>query len=413
MSESADEIAITGLGIVSPVGGDARTSLKSILRGESGVQLLSESEQGKSPVRLHAPVDDAGLTRLERRERRRLDRSVQLALQAAREAWEDAARPAVEPVRLASIVATGVGGLLTIFAGHSHYMSKGQVGMPAFIVPALMSNAGAAVIAAEFGAHAGSLSLGSACASGSDAIAYALRLFQQDEIDVAIVGGSEAVIHPVTLTGFAALRALSTRHDDPSGASRPFDRDRDGFVLGEGAGVLILERRRHAVARGAHIWGKVLGTGATCDAGHIVAPEPTGKWNAEAMLRALRAACLKPSDITFVSAHATGTSNGDLAESRALAETFGEALPDVRVTALKSCIGHLIGASGAVSSALAVAALHEGFVPPTRNLENLDPEIDLNIVRGSAERIKDGPASALINSAGFGGHNVAIVVTRE
>jgi 3-oxoacyl-[acyl-carrier-protein] synthase II len=411
-SAAADEIVITGIGIVSPLGGTADATMQALLKGESGVSLLPSSQQHLSPVHLHAPVADAALTSVTPAERRRLDRSVQLALQAAREAWQDAGAPEVEPARLASIVSSGIGGVLTVLAGHEHYLKKGYVGVPATIVPALMSNSSSAVIAAEYGAHGPAVSLASACASGADALAYALRLFREDEIDVAIVGGTEAVVHPMTLSAFASLRALSTRNTEPARASRPFDRDRDGFVLGEGSAILLAERRRHAVARGARIWGKLLGAGATCDAAHLVAPEPSGKWSAEAMRKALRSAGVRPADVEIVSAHATSTPHGDIAEGHALQAAFGSALTDIKVTAVKSAIGHLIGAAGPVAAALAIMSLREGFVPPTQNLDNIDPEIELNVVQGSPQPLtRDGVA--LVNSSGFGGHNVAIVVGKD
>jgi 3-oxoacyl-[acyl-carrier-protein] synthase II len=410
--DASDDIVITGIGIVSPVGASAHSTMRALLKGESGVTLLPESQRALSPVHLHATVDDAALTDVTRVERRRLDRSAQLALQAAREAWRDAGEPDVEPARLASVVSSGMGGLQTIFAGYEYYATKGYVGLPAYIVPALMSNSSSAVIACEYGAHAAAVSLASACASGADALAYALRLFLADEIDVAIIGGTEAVVHPITLSAFATLRALSTRSDDPAAASRPFDRDRDGFVLGEGAAVLVAERRRHAIARRARIWGRLLGAGSSCDAAHVVAPEPTGRWSAEAMRKALRSAGVVPADVAFVSAHATATQQGDVAEARALHGAFGNAISDIGVTALKSAIGHLIGAAGPVAVAVALMSLHQGIIPATQNLDNLDPEIELDVVHGAPRPLaRDGVV--LVNSSGFGGHNVAVVVAKD
>ena len=411
-SAAPDDVVITGIGMVSPLGGSAQATMRALLNAESGVRLLPESQHELSPVHLHAPVADAGLTDVTRVERRRLDRSTQLAVQATREAWQDADRPGVESARLAAVVATGVGGLLTIFTGYQHYTAKGYVGLPAFTVPALMPNSTAAVIAAEYGANAGAVSLASACASGADALAYALRLFKDDEIDVAIVGGTEAVIHPLTLSAFAALRALSTRNTEPARASRPFDRDRDGFVLGEGAAILVLERERHAAARGARVRGRLLGAGTSCDAAHLVAPDPSGKWSAEAMRKALRSAGAEPADVEFVYAHATATPNGDTAEWRALQTAFGGALADISVTAVKSAIGHLIGAAGPVAAALAVMSLETGLVPPTQNLDNPDPEIELDLVRDAPRALSRG-GLALVNSSGFGGHNAVIVMGKD
>jgi 3-oxoacyl-[acyl-carrier-protein] synthase II len=408
----ADDVVITGLGIVSPVGGDARSTMEALLRGESGVTLLPEGQGERTPVHLCAPVDDSALTRVTRREKLRHDRSVHLALQAGREAWEDAGAPEAEPSRVASVVATGMGGLTILLGLYDRYLVRGPIAVPAHTITGIMANASSALLATEIGARAAAVSLASACASGADAIAHAMRLFRDDEIDLALAGGTEAIVHPVTLSAFAALRALSCRHDDPPHASRPFDRDRDGFVLGEGAAILVMERRRHAEARGARIWARVAGAGSTCDGSHLVAPDPTGHWNAQAIGKALRGAGLSPSDISCVSAHATATVVGDLAEAEALKKAFSGALSSTCVTALKSSFGHMIGASGAVAAAVAAISVHDKAVSPTRNLDNLDPAIDLDVVRG-APRPLPASAAVLVNAAGFGGHNTAIVIAAE
>ena len=407
----ADDIVVTGLGVVSPVGGDARSTMAALLRGESGVTLLPEGERERTPVYLCARVDDSALTRVSRREKLRHDRSVHLALQVGREAWEDAGAPSAEPSRVASVVATGMGGLTILLGLYERYLDRGPVAVPAHTITGIMANASSALLASEIGARA-AVSLASACASGADAIAHALRLFRADEIDVALAGGTEAIVHPVTLSAFAALRALSSRHDDPARASRPFDRDRDGFVLGEGAAALVLERRRHAESRGAPIWARVAGAGSTCDGSHLVAPDPTGRWNAEAIGKALRTAGIGPSDISCVSAHATATVQGDLAETEALKKAFNGALRGTCVTALKSSFGHMIGASGAVAAAVAAMSVHDKAVPPTRNLDNPDPAIDLDVVRAAPRPLPAG-AAVLVNAAGFGGHNTAIVIAGE
>jgi 3-oxoacyl-[acyl-carrier-protein] synthase II len=404
----ADEIAITGVGMVSPVGGDAATTMKAMLRGDSGVGLLPEELWDETPIRLCGAVADSALTRVGNKERRRFDRAVHLGLQAAREAWEDARAPELDGARLAVVISCGAGGLLTLFREHRRYMERGYIGLSANVVPSLMANATAAVMATELGAHAGALSLNSACSSGGDAVAYARRLILSDEADIVLAGATEAAVHPLTLCGFAALRALSSRHDEPARASRPFDRDRDGFVLAEGSAVFVLERRRDALARRARVQGRLLATGCTSDGSHIVAPDPSGQWSAEAMSAALRAANLDPSDLSFVSAHATSTPTGDLAEWAALRRVFGGCV-DVPVTAVKSGIGHAIGASAPIAMALAVLSLSEGLVPPTQNLENPDPDVELDVIAGAARPIAGG-GTALVNSCAFGGQNVAIVV---
>lgn len=408
----ADDVVITGLGIVSPVGGDAPSTMKALLSGESGVTLLPEGQRERTPVYLCGPVDDAALARVSRKEKLRHDRSVHLALQAGREAWDDAGAPEAEPSRTAVVVATAMGGLNVLLGQYDRFLVKGPVGMPAHTLTGIMPNASAAQLAIEVNARAAAFSPATACASGSDAIAHAMRLFRAGEIDLALAGGTDAVVHPVTLSAFAALRALSTRHEEPSRASRPFDRDRDGFVLGEGAAVLVLERRRHAEARGARVWARVAGAGSTCDASHLAAPDPTGRWNAEAIGKALRAAGLTPSDVSCVSAHATATVQGDLAESEALKKAFNGALSGICVTALKSSFGHTMGASGALAAAVAAMSVRERAVPPTRNLDNLDPAIDLDVVRGAARPLPGG-AAVLVNAAGFGGHNTALVIAGD
>jgi 3-oxoacyl-[acyl-carrier-protein] synthase II len=409
---SADDVVITGLGIVSPVGGDARSTMTALLRGESGVTLLPEAQRERTPVHLCAPVDDGALTQVSRREKLRHDRSVHLALQAGREAWQDAGAPQADPSRVASVVATGMGGLTILLGLYDRYLVRGPISVPAHTITGIMANASSALLATEVGARAAAVSLASACASGADAIAHAMRLFRDDEVDLALAGGTEAIVHPVTLSAFAALRALSCRHDDPPRASRPFDRDRDGFVLGEGAAVLVMERRRHAEGRGAPIWARVAGTGSTCDGSHLVASDPTGHWNAQAIVKALRAAQVGPSDISCVSAHATATVRGDLAEAEALKKAFGVALGGIGVTALKSSFGHMIGASGAVAAAVAAMSVRDKAVPPTRNLDNLDPAIDLDVVRGTPRPLPAG-AAVVVNAAGFGGHNTALVIAAD
>lgn len=404
---SGDDIVITGVGVVSPVGGDTDSTLAALRAGGSGVRVLPAD--AATPNRLHAPVDDAVLTTIGAVERRRLDRGVQFALQAGREAWRDAGTPSVEPERLATVVSTGIGGFQELLRHYESWAKKGPRGVPAYAVPGLMPNSGSSVLAIELGARAGAYSLASACASGADSLAQALRLFRDDEADVVVAGGADAPIHPATLSGFAALRALSSRDDDPAAASRPFDRDRDGFVLGEGAGVLVLERRRHAVARRARIWATLLGSGNSCDAFHQVAPEPTGRGAAFAIDKSLRAADLVRDEVVHISAHGTATPLGDRAEAGAIRGALGASADGIGVSALKASIGHSLGASGAIAAVVAARSLHDRVLPPTRNLDNLDADIDLDVVRDAPRPLhRDG--AALVNSFGFGGHNVVVAL---
>lgn len=406
---TADSVVVTGLGILSPLGPDVATTMQGLLAGESGVRRIPEQEWGKTPIHLSAPVPDAWLEELTETERRRYDRSVHLALAAGRQAWRDAGAPEVEPTRLATVVSSGMAGLSNVAVALERWRDKGPIGTPATTVPGIMPNAVSAVLAIELGAKGAASSLVSACASGAESVAQALRLIRNNEADVVVAGGAEAVIHPFVLSAFAALRALSARHDDPAGTPRPFDRDRDGFVLGEGAAVLVVERRAHAQARGARIWAEVLGAATTCDAFHLVSPEPDGTGAARAITAALRSAGLVPGDVGHVSAHATATRAGDVAEAAALRQAFGPALARIPVSALKSELGHSLGASGAVAAAVAAHSLHFGCAPPTRNVSEVDVGVDIDVVRDTPRRLSVNSAAA-VNSFGFGGHNVVVIL---
>ncbi|MGZ4664445.1 MAG: beta-ketoacyl-[acyl-carrier-protein] synthase family protein [Frankiaceae bacterium] len=405
----ADSVVVTGLGIVSPLGADVGTTMRGLYAGESGVRRIGEQDRDKTPIQLCAPVPDDFLAGLSDNERRRYDRSVQLALAAGRQAWRDAETPAVEPTRLATVVSAGMAGLSSVAAALQRWEDKGPVGTPATTVPGIMPNAVSAVLAIELGAQGAASSFVSACASGAESVAQALRLIRNDEADVVVAGGTEAVIHPLVLAAFAALRALSARHDDPAGTPRPFDQHRDGFVLGEAAAVLVLERRAHARARGARVWAEVLGAATTCDAFHVVSPEPEGTGAARTVTAALRSAGVAPADVRHVSAHATATRAGDAAEAAALRRAFGPALPAVAVSALKSELGHSLGASGAVAVAAAAHCLHVGCAPPTRNVSEIDVDAEIDVIRDAPRRLPARCAAA-VNSFGFGGHNVVIVL---
>jgi 3-oxoacyl-[acyl-carrier-protein] synthase II len=405
----ADSVVVTGLGIVSSLGPDVATTMQGLYAADSGVRPIRGPDRAGTPIHLSAPVRDDWLAGLAETERRRYDRSVQLALLAGRQAWRDAGAPAVEPDRLATVVSAGMAGLRKVAAALERWQDKGPIGTPATTVPGIMPNAVSAVLAIELGARGPASSLVSACASGAESLAQALRLIRNDEADVVVAGGAEAVIHPLVLAAFAALRALSARHDDPTGTPRPFDRDRDGFVLGEAAAVLVLERRAHAQARRARVWAELLGSATTCDAFHLVSPEPTGTGAARTIAAALRSSGLAPADVRHVSAHATATRAGDAAEAAALQQAFGAALPDVAVSALKSELGHSLGASGAVAAAVAAHCLARRLAPPTRNVCEVDVGADLDVIRDAPRRLPANSAVA-VNSFGFGGHNVVVVL---
>ena len=399
-------VAVTGLGALTPLGPDVAALTEGLLTGRSGVRLLEGEQWDALPARLAATVDLEG--RLERIEARTLDRVQQLALVAAREAWDDAGAPAVAPERLAVVIGSGIGGALTILSQADVLREKGPRAVSPHLVPMLMPNGPAATVGLALGARAGVHTPVSACASGAEAIAYALDLLRSGRADVVVAGGSEACVHPLPMAGFAQMRALSTRHDEPEAASRPYDKGRDGFVLGEGAGVIVLETEEHARARGARIHAYLGGAGLASDAHHVTAPDPAGTGAARSITLALADAGLSPTDIGHVNAHATSTPLGDLAEARAMALALGTHRP--AVTATKSCTGHLLGAAGAVEAVATVVALRDGLVPAIRNLDDQDDEADVDAVRVLPRALVH--QAALSTSFGFGGHDVSLVFVR-
>ncbi|HMC71947.1 MAG TPA: beta-ketoacyl-ACP synthase II, partial [Mycobacteriales bacterium] len=363
------------------------------------------------PVQIAAPAAVDPTEVLDRVEARTLDRSQQFALVATREAWADAgfsgeATP-VDPDRLGVAVASGIGGVLTLLAQYDVLRERGARRVSPHTVPMLMPNGPAATVGLELTARAGVHAPVSACASGAEAIALALDMLRAGRADVVVAGGTEAAIHPLPIAGFAAMRALSTRAGDPQEASRPYDKARDGFVLGEGAAVLVLETAEHARARGARVYAHLAGAGMSADAYHVAAPEPTGAGAARALALAMRDADLRPTDIAHVNAHATSTPLGDVAEASALRTALGDATSQVCVTATKSCTGHLLGAAGALEAVVTVLSLANRLVPATRNLDDPDDDVALDVVRMSPRQLPAG-AAALSNSFGFGGHNVTL-----
>ena len=335
-----------------------------------------------------------------------MDRCQQAALVAAQQAWTDAGTPEVDPIRLAVVIGTGIGGVNTLLDQDDLLEEKGPRKISPLTVPMLMPNGPAAWISLEYGARAGVYTPVSACASGAEALALAARLIRSGEADVVIAGGAEAAIAPLTIGGFAQARTLSKRNDDPERASRPFDVDRDGFVLGEGAGVMILERADFAAGRGARVRGRLAGYGITSDAHHITGPDPTGAGQIRAILKAVSDAGRQPTDVDHVNCHATSTVVGDVGEAIAIQRALGD---DVVLTAPKSSIGHLVGAAGAVESIITLLSVSTGVIPPTLNLERKAPEVELDIVSGGPRERHLG--AALCNSFGFGGQNVSLLFT--
>ncbi|THJ75479.1 beta-ketoacyl-ACP synthase II [Candidatus Frankia alpina] len=407
MTTTPRQVVVTGLGATTPLGGDVASTWEGLLAGRSGARRLTEEWIEQLPVQIGAPL--ATELPLARVEARTLDRSQQMALVAAREAWADAGSPEVDQERLAACVASGIGGVITLLTQHDVLREKGARRVSPHVVPMLMPNGPASTVGLEFKAKAGVHAPVSACASGSEAIALGLDIIRAGRADVVIAGGTEAAIAALPIAGFAQMQALSRRNDSPESASRPFDKGRDGFVLGEGAAILVLEAAEHAAARGARVYGALAGAGISSDAYHVAAPDPTGAGAARAVRAALRSALLEPSDIVHINAHATSTPAGDLAEAVALRTALGDHIDAVAVTSTKSMTGHLLGAAGALEAVVSILALRERIVPATRNLDALDDEIALDVV--SIDNRKIGTGAALSNSFGFGGHDVCLAFT--
>ncbi len=403
------QVVVTGLGMTTPVGGDVATSWQNLLAGVSGISVMPEGWPADQPCQIAGlmAVDPAQV--LDRVEARKLDRSQQAALVAAREAWAQAGSPAVDPERLGAVISTGMGGLTSLMNSYDILLERGPSRISPHMVTQIMPNGPAAVVGLEVGARAGVHGQVSACASGAEAVSYAARMIQTGRADVVICGGTEAVIHPITMAGFAAMRALSTRNDDPTAASRPYDIDRDGFVMGEGAGVMVLESAEYAAARGATVLGVYGGAGLTSDGHHIAQPDPEGLGAARAITLAIEDAGLSIEDIVHINAHATSTPQGDIAESVAIHGALGGATDDVIVTGTKSMTGHLLGGAGAIESIFTILALRDRLVPPTANLVSQDPAITLNVAAGAPRPLPAGDIAAVNNSFGFGGHDVALV----
>jgi 3-oxoacyl-[acyl-carrier-protein] synthase II len=405
---SQRRVVVTGLGATTPLGGDVVSTWHALLAGKSGVRLLTEDWREELPVHFAARVATEPADQMERVEMRRLDRSEQFALIASREAWKDAGSPGLDKERLGVVIASGIGGVITLLDQFDNLNEKGARGVSPHTVPMLMPNGPAANVGLELQAKAGVHTPVSACASGAEAIGYALEMIRSNRADVIVSGGVEAAIHQLPMAGFAAMKALSTRNDAPERASRPYDADRDGFVLGEGGGILILEEYEHAKARGAKIYCELVGQGLSSDGYHIAAPDPEGSGVQRAIKFALQDAKLSTKDIVHLNAHATSTPAGDVAEANALRLALGKDSDHVAVSATKSMTGHLLGGAGAIESVFIVKALQERLAPPTINIENLDPAVTIDVVRDQPRQLPAGQIAALNDSFGFGGHNVVL-----
>jgi 3-oxoacyl-[acyl-carrier-protein] synthase II len=405
---SQRRVVVTGLGATTPLGGDVASTWAALIAGKSGVRLLTEDWRDLLPVHFAARVATEPADQMERVEMRRLDRSEQFALIASREAWKDAGTPELDKERLGVVIASGIGGVITLLDQFDNFNEKGARGVSPHTVPMLMPNGPAANVGLELQAKAGVHTPVSACASGAEAIGYALEMIRNNRADVVVSGGVEAAIHQLPMAGFASMKALSTRNDAPERASRPYDVDRDGFVLGEGGGVLVLEEYEHAKARGAKIYCELVGQGLSSDGYHIAAPDPDGSGVQRAIKFALADAKLSTKDIVHLNAHATSTPAGDVAEANALRLALGKDSDHVAVSATKSMTGHLLGGAGAIESVFIVKALQERLAPPTINIENLDPAVTIDVVRNTPRSLPAGQIAALNDSFGFGGHNVVL-----
>ena len=413
MGTDRTRVVVTGLGAITPVGADVASTWESLLAGRSGVRALTDDWAAELPARIAAwaAVDPATL--IDRVQSRRLDRCEQLALVAAREAWAHAGSPEVDPERLGVVVSSGIGGVASTLSAYDTLKEKGWQRLSPYTVPMLMPNGAAGWIAIELGAKAGVHTTVSACASGAEAIGYAMDMIRSGRADVVLAGGTEAAIMQLNIAAFAAMRALSTRNDEPERASRPFDKGRDGFVLGEGAGMVVLESEEHAAKRGATVHAVAAGVGYSSDAHHIAQPDPSGAGLKLVISRTLADAGLDPGQVVHVNAHATSTPAGDVVEAQAIAAALGESAGGVVVSATKSMTGHLLGGAGAVESVAAILALRDRMAPPTINLDDPDDDAGLSISAQPQQLTSrgDGPMAVINNSFGFGGANVALAFT--
>lgn len=404
-------VVVTGLGLVTPLGIDVASTWAAVLAGKSGVRALHEDWASDINSRVAGAIDADLSHVLDKVAARRMDRSTQFAVIAANQAVADAkVIDQVDPIRLGVTFGTGIGGLSTVMQQMEILAERGPDRVNPLTVPMIMPNAAAALIELEIGAKAGAHAPVSACATSAEAIAWGTQMIRDNRADVVVVGGTEAVINRLAMAAFAAMRAMSTRNDDPATASRPYDTGRDGFVMSEGAGALVLERLEHATARKAHIYAEIAGFGMTSDAHHIAAPDPEGAGAARAMLQAVTSADAAITDVIHLNAHATSTPLGDIAEAAAVRRAFGSHTDQIAVTAPKSSIGHTLGGAGAIESILTILSIVNKQIPRTINISDFDPKVDLDVVKDAHRPITASNILALNNSFGFGGHNVCVAI---
>ncbi|SCK18365.1 3-oxoacyl-[acyl-carrier-protein] synthase II [Streptomyces sp. WMMB 714] len=415
MNTTHHSVVVTGIGATTPLGGDSASTWEGLLAGRSGVGPLTHDWAADLPVRIAAEIAVEPTETIPRPQARKLDRSAQFALIAAREAWADAGYSGragedaqLPPERLGAVVASGIGGVTTLLGQYDVLREKGVRRVSPHTVPMLMPNSPSANVGLEVNARAGVHTPVSACASGSEAIGYAMEMIRTGRADVVVAGGTEAAIHPLPIVAFGNMMAMSKDNENPEGASRPYDADRNGFVMGEGAGVVVLESAEHAKKRGAKIYAEAIGQGISADSHHITQPEPNGNGIALALQNLMDQTDLKPAEIMHINAHATSTPLGDIAELKALRKVFGDDVDHMAISATKSMTGHLLGGAGGIETVASILALKNRTAPPTINLNNPDPEADADIVGGEPRPLPEGTIAALNNSFGFGGHNVVL-----
>jgi 3-oxoacyl-[acyl-carrier-protein] synthase II len=407
-------VVVTGMGVITPVGNDVATTWRSLIEGKSGTAPITKFDATNFPVKFAAEVKGFNpLDYMDRKEAKRADQYTQYAVAGARQAMTDAnlvERNGMDPDRIGVIIGSGIGGLKSFEEQHDVYRERGVGKISPFFIPMFIADIAAGIVSMMFNAKGPNYATVSACATSAHAIGDAFRTIQYGDADIMITGGAEATVTPMAIGGFANMKALSERNDSPETASRPFDKTRDGFVMGEGAGILILEELEHALKRGAKIYAEIVGYGATGDAYHLTAPAPDGEGAQRAMKRALKDAGLEPKDIQYINAHGTSTPANDFNETRAIKAVFGEHAKNVNVSSTKSATGHMLGAAGAVEAVISSLVVGNGVIPPTINYQNPDPELDLNYTPNTC--VERNVTAVLSNSFGFGGHNTTLAIKR-
>ena len=406
-------VVITGMGAITPVGIGKEEFWNSLVEGKSGVGYITRFDTENYDTKIAAEIKDFNVSDyIDKKEAKRMDRFTQYAVVATKLALEDGS-VSLEDIdlnKVGVVIGTGIGGMETLEAEHTKLMERGPNRVSPLIIPMMISNMAPGQISMMFGFKGSSMTITTACASGTHAIGESFRMIKEGKMNMVVTGGSEASITPISVAGFCSMKALSTRNDEPTRASRPFDKERGGFVMGEGAGILILEELEHALSRGANIYGEVVGYGSTSDAFHITQPDPNAEGAKKAMEQALEESGINYDEVGYINAHGTSTYYNDKLETLAIKKVFKEHAYNLNISSTKSMTGHLLGAAGGIEAIVATLAINEGIIPPTINYENPDPECDLNYTPNKA--IKKDIVYAMSNSLGFGGHNTSILIKK-